>query len=161
MAFLFIKRDIVKGLWKSFEWSTAFMRSWANKCFIMALIYAPMVNYRCLQNRSQAWFAQELHHRPSKIYHLSRTNHLRVAYLIQYLEKWRRSLWCRSRRVEATTNTMCHGKLNCCPINSVYSFKLKVPARQINAKHTLRLLLRTVKISTNKIIYWLYRNLKG
>ena len=70
-----------------------------------------MVNYGCLQNRSPAWFAQELHHRPSKIYHLSRINHLRVAYLIQYLKKWWRSLWCRSGRVEATAITMCHGKL--------------------------------------------------
>ena len=127
----------------------------------MALIYASMVNYRCLQNRSPAWFAQKLHHRPSKIYRLSIINHLRVAYLIHYLGKWRRSLWCRSGRVEATAVTMCHGKLNCWPINSVYRFNLKVPARPINAKHTLRLLLRTVKTSANKIIYWLYRNLKA
>ena len=127
----------------------------------MALIYASMVNYRCLQNRSPAWFAQELHHRPSKIYRLSRINHLRVAYLIHYLEKWRRSLWCRSGRVEATAVTMCHGKLNCWPINNVYRFNLKVPARPINAKHTLCLLLRTVKTSANKIIYWLYRNLNS
>ena len=56
---------------------------------------------------------------------------------------------------------MCHGKLNCWPINSVYRFNLKVPARPINAKHTLRLLLRTVKTSANKIIYWLYRNLNN
>ena len=119
----------------------------------MALIYASMVNYRCLQNRSPAWFAQELHHGPSKIYRLSRINHLRVAYLIHYLEKWRRSLWCRSGWVEATAVTMCHGKLNCWPINSVYRFNLKMPARPINAKHTLRLLLRTVKTSANKIIY--------
>ena len=125
----------------------------------MALIYASMVNYRCLQNRSPAWFAQEFHHRPSKIYRLSRINHLRVAYLIHYLEKWRRSLWCRSGRVEATAVTMCQGKLNCWPINSVYRFNLKVPARPVNAKHTLRLLLRTVKTSANKIIYRLYRNL--
>ena len=120
---------------------------------IMALIYASMVNYRCIQNCSPAWFAQELHHRPSKIYRSSRINHLRVAYLIHYLEKWRRSLWCRSGRVEATAVTTCHGKLNCWPINSIYRFNLKVPARPINAKHTLRLLLRTVKISANKIIY--------
>ena len=46
--------------------------------------------------------------------------------------------------VEATAVTMCHGKLNCWPINSVYRFNLKVPARPINAKHTLHLLLRTV-----------------
>ena len=52
----------------------------------MALIYAFMVNYRYLQNRSPAWFAQELHHRPLKIYRLSRINHLRVAYLILYPE---------------------------------------------------------------------------
>ena len=126
----------------------------------MALIYAFMVNYRCLQNRSPAWFAQELHHRPSKIYRLSRINHLRVAYLIHYLEKWRRSLWCRSGRVEATAVTMCHRKLNCWPINSVNRFTLKVSASPINAKYRLRLLLRTVKICANKIIYRLYRNLK-
>ena len=113
-----------------------------------------------LKNRSPAWFAQELHHRPSKIYRFSRINHLRVAYLIHCLEKQRRSLWCRNGRVEANAVTMCHRKLNCWPINSVYRFNLKVPARQINAKHTLHLLLRTVKISANKIIYWLYRNLK-
>ena len=143
-----------------------------------------MVNYRCLQNRSSAWCAQKLHHRPSKIYRLSRINHLRVAYLIHYLEKWRRSLWCRSGlvsqarpffsffprpnvkrkksglacetrsgRVEAIAVTMCHGKLNCWPINSIYRFNLKVPARPINAKHTLCLLLSTVKTSANKIIY--------
>ena len=53
--------------------------------------------------------------------------------------------------MEATAVTMCHGKLNCWPISSVYRFNLKVPARPINAKHTLRLLLRTVKISANKI----------
>ena len=41
----------------------------------------------------------------------------------------------------------------CWPINSVYRFNLKMPARPINAKHTLRLLLRTVKTSANKIIY--------
>ena len=29
-----------------------------------------MVNFRYLQNRSPAWFAQELHHRPSTIYRL-------------------------------------------------------------------------------------------
>ena len=133
MGFLFIKRDIFEGLWKSFEWSAAFMRSCAKKCFIMALIYASMVNYRCLQNRSPAWFAQKLHHTPSKIYRLSRINHLRVAYLIHYLGKWRRSLWCRSGRMEAIAVTMCHGKLNCWPINSVYRFNLKVPARPINA----------------------------
>ena len=120
---------------------------------IMALIYASMVNYRYLQNRSPAWFAQELRHRPSKIYRLSRINHLRVAYLIHYLEKWWRSLWCRNGQVEATAITMCHGKLNSWPINSVYRFNLKVPARPINAKHTLRLLLRTAKTSANKIIY--------
>ena len=74
-----------------------------------------------------------------------------MAYLIQYLEKWQRSLWCRSGRVEATAIMMCHGKLNCWPINSVYRFNLKVPARPINAKHTLRLLLRTIKISANKL----------
>ena len=119
----------------------------------MALIYAPMVNYRCLQNRSPAWFAQKLHHRPSKIYHLSRINHLRMAYLIHYLEKWRRSLWCRSRRVEATAVTMCHGKLNCWHISSVYRFNLKVPARPINAKHTLRLLLRTLKLAPIKLFF--------
>ena len=119
----------------------------------MALIYASMMNYRCLQNRSPVWFAQELRHRPSKIYHLSRINHLRVAYLIRYLEKWWRSLWYRSGRDEATAVTMCHGKLNSWPINSVYRFNLKVAARPINAKHTLRLLLRTVKTSANKIIY--------
>ena len=61
---------------------------------------------------------------------------LRVAYLIHYLEKWRRSLWCRRGRVEATAVTMCHGKPNCWPINSVNRFNLKVPARPINAKHT-------------------------
>ena len=126
----------------------------------MALIYASMVNYRCLQNRSPAWFAQKLHHRPSKIYRFSRINHLRVANLIHYLEKRWWSLWCRSGRVEANAITMCHRKLNCWPINSVYRFNLKVPARPINAKHTLRLLLRTVIISANKIIYWLYCNLK-
>ena len=37
-------------------------------------------------------------------------------------------------------------------IDSIYS-NLKVPARPINVKHILRLLLRTVKISANKIIY--------
>ena len=105
---------------------------------------------RCLQNRSPAWFVQELHHRPSKIYRLCRINHLRVAYLIHYLEKWRRSL-CRSGRVEAIAVTMCHGKLNCWPINSVYRFNLKVPTRPINAKHTLRLLLRTVKLAPIKL----------
>ena len=110
------------------------------------------LNYRCLQNRSPAWLAQEFHHRPSKIYGLSRINHLRVAYLIHYLKKWWRSLLYRSGRVEATTVTTCQGKLNYWPISSVYRFNLKVPARPINAKHTLRLLLRTVKISTNKII---------
>ena len=89
----------------------------------------------------------------SKIYRLSRINHLRVTHLIHYLEKWRRSLWCRSRRVEAIPVMMCHGRLNCWPINSIYRFNLKVPARPINAKHTLRLLLRTVKTSANKIIY--------
>ena len=119
----------------------------------MALIYASMVNYRCLQNRSPAWFAQKLHHRPSKIYCLSRINHLRVVYLIHYLEKWRRSLWCRSGQMAATAVTMCHRKLYCWPINSVYRFNLKVPARPINAKHTLCLLLRTAKISANTIIY--------
>ena len=119
----------------------------------MALIYASMVNYGYLQNRSPAWFAQELHHRPSKIYRLRRINHLRVAYLIHYLEKWRRSLWHKSGRMEATAVMMCHGKINCWPINSVYRFNLKVPARPINAKHTLRLLLRTVKTSANEIIY--------
>ena len=88
-----------------------------------------------------------------KIYRLSRINRLRVVYLIHYLEKWRRSLWCRSGWAEATAVTMCHGKPNCWPINSVYRFNLKVPASPINAKHTLRLLLRTAKISANKIIY--------
>ena len=85
----------------------------------MALIYAFMVNYRYLQNRSPALFAQELHHRPSKIYRSSRINHLRVAYLIHYPEKWQRILWCRSGRVEATAVMLCHGKLNCWPINSL------------------------------------------
>ena len=119
----------------------------------MVLIFAFMVNYRYLQNRSSAWFAQELHHRPSKIYCLNRINHLRVAYLIHYPEKWRRSLWCRSGRVEATVvmENQIAGLLTT-SIDSIYS-NLKMPARQINAKHILHLLLRTVKISANKIIY--------
>ena len=91
----------------------------------MALIYAFMVNYRYLQNRSPAWFAQELHHRPLKIYRLSRINHLRVAYPYSLSRKWWQSLWCRSGQVEATAVTLCHGKLNCWPINtsidSIYS----------------------------------------
>ena len=112
-----------------------------------------MVNYRYLQNRSPAWFAQELRHRPSKIYRLSRINHLRVAYFIHYPKKWRRSLWWRSGRVEATAITENQiSDLLTASIDSIYS-NLKMTARPINAKHILRLLLRTVKISANKIIY--------
>ena len=55
-----------------------------------------------------------------------------------------------SVEVEATVVTLCYEKLNCWPINSVYRFyisNLKVPARPINTKHILRLLLITVKTS--------------
>ena len=58
--------------------------------------------------------------------------------------------------MEATAVTLCHGKqiagLLTASIDSIYS-NLKVPARPINGKHILRLLFKTVKISTNKIIY--------
>ena len=57
----------------------------------------------------------------------------------------------QSGRVEATavTENQIAGPLTV-SIDSIYS-NLKVPARPINAKHILRLLLRTVKIGTNKL----------
>ena len=77
----------------------------------------------------------------SKIYRLSTINHLRVAYLIHYPEKWRWSLWCRSGQVEATAVTLCHGKLIAglltAPIDSIYS-NLKVPATGLKLGRVIR-----------------------
>ena len=91
----------------------------------MALIYAFMVTIDAYKIVLQHGLFENFTTGPQKIYRLSRINHLRVAYLIHYPEKWRQSLWCRSGQVEATAVTLCHGKLNCWPINSVYRFYIQ------------------------------------
>ena len=55
-------------------------------------------------------------------YCLSSINHLRVAYLIHYPEN---GGGVCSIEVEVTAVTLCHGKLNCWPINSVYRFYIQ------------------------------------
>ena len=60
--------------------------------------------------------------RPSTIYCLNSINHLRVAYLIHYREN---DGGVCGVKVEATAVTLCHGKLNCWPINSVYRFYIR------------------------------------
>ena len=111
----------------------------------MALIYASMVNYRCLQIVFQHGLLKNSTTGPQNI-SLKQNKSFKGGLPYPLSRKM------AAEFVVSTAVTMCPGKLNCWPISSVYRFNLKVPARPINAKHTLRLLLR-VKISANKIIY--------